>query len=73
MARPSKRAINSPTSRSKRTGFREALEHLEKAIQAEPNDNRLHFTLSRVYRRLGREADADSEMQKYQKLKKSVE
>ena len=51
----------------------EALEHLEKAIQAEPDDNRLHFTLSRVYRRLGREADAESEMQKYQKLKKSVE
>jgi tetratricopeptide (TPR) repeat protein len=51
----------------------DALEHLEKAIRADPDDNRLHFTLSRVYRRLGREADAESEMQKYQKLKKSVE
>ena len=47
-----------------------ALEHLEKAVRAEPDDSRLHFTLSRVYRRLGRNSDADREMDNYRRLKK---
>jgi len=46
-----------------------ALEFLQRAIKLEPNDSRLHFALSRVYRRLGRDSDADTEMAAYQKLK----
>jgi tetratricopeptide (TPR) repeat protein len=46
-----------------------ALEFLERAIKLEPDDSRLHFAISRVYRRLGRNSDADQEMASYQKLK----
>jgi tetratricopeptide (TPR) repeat protein len=46
-----------------------ALQYLESAIKLEPNDSRLHFAISRVYRRLGRNSDADQEMVSYQKLK----
>ena len=47
----------------------QALEYLERAVQLDPNDSRLHFALSRVYRRLNREADASKETEIYQKLK----
>ena len=47
----------------------QARSYLERAIQLDPNDRRLHFALSRVYRRLGREADANKETETYQKLK----
>jgi tetratricopeptide (TPR) repeat protein len=46
-----------------------ALQYLESAIKLEPNDSRLHFAISRVYRRLGRNSDADQEIANYQKLK----
>jgi tetratricopeptide (TPR) repeat protein len=46
-----------------------ALQHLTAAIKLEPDASRLHFALSRVYRRLGREADAAAEMAAYQRLK----
>ncbi|HUJ22651.1 MAG TPA: tetratricopeptide repeat protein [Bryobacteraceae bacterium] len=46
-----------------------ALQYLESAIKLDPNDSRLHFAMSRVYRRLGRDSDADKEMESYQKLK----
>jgi len=49
--------------------FQPALEFLERAIKLEPNDSRLHFAISRVYRRLGRNSDADKEMASYQELK----
>ncbi len=47
----------------------QARAYLESAIQFAPKDSRLHFALSRVYRRLGRDADANKEMEIYQKLK----
>ena len=47
----------------------QARSYLERAIQLNRNDSRLHFALSRVYRRLGREADANNETATYQKLK----
>jgi tetratricopeptide (TPR) repeat protein len=47
----------------------QALPHLERAIKTDPKDSRLHYTMSRVYRRLGRSSDADREMEIYQKLK----
>ena len=47
----------------------QALAYLERAIQLDPNDGRLHFALSRVYRRLNREAEATKETEIYQKLK----
>ena len=46
-----------------------ARSYLERAIQLDPNDSRLHFALSRVYRRLGREADASKETETYQRLR----
>lgn len=42
--------------------------YLERAIELDPNDSRLHFVLGRVYRRLGRETDAGRETEIYQKL-----
>jgi tetratricopeptide (TPR) repeat protein len=47
----------------------QALPLLEKAIQLDAKDSRLHFALSRVYRRLGRSAEAERESETYQKLK----
>ncbi len=47
----------------------QARAYLEKAIQLAPKDSRLHFALSRAYRRLGRDADAGKETEIYQKLK----
>jgi len=47
----------------------QAMQYLEKAIKLDPNDSRLHFALSRVYRRLGRDSDATKETETYQKLK----
>lgn len=49
--------------------LRPALEHLEAAIKVDPSDSRLHFAMSRVCRRLGRNADAARELKKYQELK----
>jgi tetratricopeptide (TPR) repeat protein len=48
-----------------------ALEYLTGALKREPDASRLHFALSRVYRRLGREADAAREIETYQKLKQA--
>lgn len=48
----------------------EAQAHLAAALRTAANDSRLHFTLSRVYRRRGRDADADREMEEYRRLKK---
>jgi len=51
--------------------LKQAADYLEKAIQSDASQSRLHFALSRVYRRMGRASDADSEMQKYQNLKQA--
>ena len=47
----------------------QALAYLERAIQLDAKDSRLHFALARVYRRLSRDADAARETEIYQKLK----
>jgi Flp pilus assembly protein TadD len=49
--------------------LQEALKNLEQAAQVDPDDSRVHFALSRVYRRLERNAEADRELQTYQQLK----
>jgi tetratricopeptide (TPR) repeat protein len=46
-----------------------ALPYLESAVKLDPNDSRLHFALSRAYRRLNRDAEAGRETEIYQKLK----
>jgi len=46
-----------------------ALGYLTSALKLDPDASRLHFALSRVYRRLGRDSDATREMEVYQKLK----
>jgi tetratricopeptide (TPR) repeat protein len=53
--------------------LKQAADYLEKAIQSDANQSRLHFALSRVYRRMGRASEADSEMEKYQKLKQGAD
>ena len=47
----------------------QALPYLQRAIELDPKDSRLHFALSRALRRLGRNSDADREMESFQKLK----
>lgn len=47
----------------------EALRHLEAAAKASPDSAKVHFALSRVYRRLNRTEDAAREMKKFEELK----
>jgi tetratricopeptide (TPR) repeat protein len=49
--------------------FQPAFQYLERAIRMNPDDSRLHFAMARIYRRLGRDSEADREMERYQKLK----
>jgi len=46
-----------------------AVTELEAAAKLSPNDSRAHYALSRAYRRLGRVADANRELQTFQSLK----
>ena len=47
----------------------EALVHLEKAAELAPRSAKVHFALSRTYRRLGKNAEASKEMELYETLK----
>lgn len=47
----------------------EALVHLEKAARLAPRSTKVHFALSRTYRRLGKNAEASKEMELYETLK----
>jgi tetratricopeptide (TPR) repeat protein len=47
----------------------EALVHLEKAASLAPRSAKVHFALSRAYRRLGKNAEASKEMELYETLK----
>jgi Flp pilus assembly protein TadD len=49
--------------------LREAVEQLETAARLGLNDSKIHYGLTRVYRRLGREDDAAREMHIYEELK----
>jgi cytochrome c-type biogenesis protein CcmH/NrfG len=46
-----------------------ASQHLERAAKLLPESGEVHFVLSRVYRRLNRTADAQRELETYQRLK----
>ena len=46
-----------------------ALKYLQDANRSDPADSRVHFALSRVYRRLERNQDAERELQTYERLK----
>jgi tetratricopeptide (TPR) repeat protein len=48
----------------------DACQHLERAVQLLPQSSQVHFVLSRAYRRLNRTADAQRELETYQRLKK---
>src|SRR5947207_266481 len=48
----------------------EACQHLERAAKLLPQSSQVHFVLSRAYRRLNRTADAQRELETYQRLKK---
>ena len=47
----------------------EALAHLEKAAELAPRSAKVHFALSRAYRRLGKSTEASKEMELYETLK----
>jgi pentatricopeptide repeat protein len=47
----------------------EALKEIERAAQLEPHNSKIHFSLARIYRRLGRGEEASREMQAYQETK----
>jgi O-antigen biosynthesis protein len=47
----------------------EALELLGRASELDVKDSRVHFALSKTYRRLGRQPEADREFQLYQKYR----
>ena len=47
----------------------ESLELLKRAAELDPKGSKVHFALSRAYRRLGRQQDAEKEFQLYEKLK----
>ena len=51
----------------------EALQQLEEASRLEPNKGKVHFALSRAYRRLDREQDAVREFEIFQKLRAEEE
>jgi anaphase-promoting complex subunit 3 len=48
----------------------DASQHLERAAKLLPESREVHFVLSRVYRRLNRTADAQRELETYQRLTK---
>jgi tetratricopeptide (TPR) repeat protein len=45
-----------------------ALSHLQQAAKLDPRNPEIHFALSRAYRRLGRQEEANQQMDVYQKL-----
>ena len=47
----------------------EAVELLKRAADLDPKSGKVHFALSRAFRRLGRQQDAGKEFQLYQSLK----
>ena len=47
----------------------DASQHLERAAKLLPKSSQVHYVLSRVYRRLNRTADAQRELETYQRLK----
>ncbi|MBV8811564.1 MAG: tetratricopeptide repeat protein [Acidobacteriaceae bacterium] len=53
--------------------MRQALAELQNAVKLGLSDSRVHYALARVYRRLGRENEAASEMQLYKELKATEE
>lgn len=50
--------------------FADASQHLERAAKLLPESSQVHFVLSRAYRRLNRTADAQRELETFQRLKK---
>jgi len=53
--------------------YDEAITELQNAAKLDPELSKVHLTLSRVYRRAGREADADKETALHRKLKEKEE
>lgn len=51
----------------------ESFQQLEQASRLDPQKGKIHFALSRVYRRLGRNGDAAREFEIFQKLKAEEE
>jgi len=51
----------------------EAVELLKRAAELDPKASKVRFALSRAYRRLGRQEDADKEFQLYESLKSEEE
>ncbi len=58
---------------AKRGQPQEAVKYLVEASSSDPVNPRAHYQLSQVYRRLGRVAEADNELQRFEYLRKSKE
>jgi predicted Zn-dependent protease len=53
--------------------FTEALPHLARAAELDPNNSKIHHMLGRLYRVMGRPADLAREMELFQKFKREEE
>ncbi len=54
----------------KKGNMESALRHLRRAAQLDPTNSKVHYVLSRAYRRLGRNEEVAKELQIYEKLEK---
>jgi Flp pilus assembly protein TadD len=50
--------------------FKDAINELNKALEITPNDSRVHYQLSMVYKENGMFRQAEKELEIYKKLKK---
>jgi Flp pilus assembly protein TadD len=50
--------------------FKDAVNELNKALEIMPNDSRVHYKLSMVYKKIGMFKQAEEELAIYKKLKK---
>ena len=54
----------------KKGNMESALRHLRRAAQLDPTNSKVHYVLSRAYRRLGRNEEVAKELQIYEELEK---
>jgi Flp pilus assembly protein TadD len=50
--------------------FKDAINELNKALEITPNDSRVHYQLSMMYKKIGMFKQAEEELEVYKKLKK---
>jgi cytochrome c-type biogenesis protein CcmH/NrfG len=53
----------------RKNAAKEAVGHLERAAELDPNNAKMHFALSRAYRRVGRNEESAKQSELFEKLK----